>query len=376
MDLTAYRRLVGDWLAEHDSELVPHRVHEPGPIEDALAHEAELQRLLWDAGISRWGWPTEHGGLGGDVLLRATLYDLLGSAGITIPEAMTTGEVMGPAMIEFAPDLARRHLTAYLRGDEGWCQAFSEPDAGSDMAAIRVTARTDGEQFVVSGQKTWSSLATVARWCVLLARTGDPDSRHRGLSMLFVDLDQPGVTVRGIRAATGRNEFAELFFDDAVVPRAHLIGALGQGWEIAMSMLEWERGMFGWQRQSVLLQRLERLVISRRADAEQIGDLFLRVAALRASCRRTVGLLASGVHPGAAISADKLLLSAAERATFDALRSALEPALELDDSAAIARLREEFQYSRASSIYGGSAEIQRNIVADRLLDLPRETAHA
>lgn len=380
VDLRTYRDGVRRWLRDSHDDLERHRVHGPGPIEESLAREAELQRVLWDAGWSRTGWPEPFGGSGGTLLHRATLYEELARAGVTVPEALTTAEVMGPAMIDFAPELARAHLPAYLRGDEGWCQGFSEPDAGSDLAGLRVTARPDADTYVISGQKTWSSLATGARWCFLLARTGDAASRHRGLSTLFVDLDHPRVTVLPVRAATGRNEFAEIFFDDLVVPAGQLVGAEGQGWAIAMSLLQWERGMYGWQRQAILHRRLEELVgwaaaRDRTVDGSRLGEVALTLASLRAAARRTVHDLADGRQPGPAISANKLLLAEAEVQTFDLIRSTLEPDVELADDPTAARLREEWFYSRAASIYGGTAEIQRNILADRVLHLPSEVAH-
>lgn len=371
--LHEYVEALRAWLV--DAPLDAHRANGPGAIEDVFERDRELLALLWDRGWTRWGWPEEVGGLGGNALWRAALYDELARVRVAIPEAMAMIDVMGPAMVRFAPELAARFLPAYLRGDEGWCQGFSEPDAGSDLAALRLTAHADGDGFRVRGQKCWSSHGTGASRCFLLARTGEQSSRHRGLSVLFVDLDQPGITVQPVRASTGRNEFADIFFDDVFVPSSRLVGGLGDGWGIAMSLLQWERGMYGWQRQALLHRDLEQLVAlappSSLPDG-RIGEAYLALAALRARCRRTVERLATDQEPGATISVDKLLLSAAELTFHDVLIEALEPRLELDDDPLAGRLREQFLYSRASSIYGGTVEIQRNILADLVLELPRE----
>jgi acyl-CoA dehydrogenase len=185
----------------------------------------------------------------------------------------------------------------------------------------------------------------------------------------------PGVTVRPIRAASGRHEFAELFFDDVVVPRDALVGELNGGWAVAMHLLQFERGMYGWIRQAWLHRRLEEAIASGSpagpASPETVADAYLAALSLRLRCRSTVGRLAAGAFLGPEISVDKLLLSAAEQEVQDAARAVLGPAFVLDDSPAAQGWRSEWFYSRATSIYGGAAEVQRDIVAEHLLGLPK-----
>jgi acyl-CoA dehydrogenase len=229
------------WLAAHRTELDPYRHRAGGGLAAAVEHDRGLLRLLHDAGWSRWGWPEAAGGLGGPVALRAVLYDQLAAADVEIPEVFVILETLGPVLVEYAPHLAARHLPAYLAGDELWGQGFSEPEAGSDLAALRTKAVPTPTGFRLTGQKTWTTLGQFARYAAVLARTGTPESAHRGLSLLWVDLEADGVEVRPIRAANGRDEFAELFFDDVAVPPENVIGEVGRGLSLLMRNLPQER---------------------------------------------------------------------------------------------------------------------------------------
>src|SRR5439155_11050239 len=218
------------------------------------------------------------------------LYDELIGAGYIIPEALNAGETIGPMLCTYATHLAQKELTAFTAGRRMWSQRFSEPDAGSDMASIRTRAVLDGDVFRISGQKIWVSFGHLADACGVLVRTGDVESRHRGLSILWVDMTLPGVTVRPIEAASGRHEFAELFFDDVVVPRSCLVGELHGGWAVAMHLLQFERGMYGWVRQAWLHRRLEDVLQSTPVDgaaAAIVGKAFLAALSLRLRCRST-----------------------------------------------------------------------------------------
>jgi alkylation response protein AidB-like acyl-CoA dehydrogenase len=373
--MTAPGRFADDvaaWLRDNAARLAPFRELRPGSIEDAFAHERPLLRMLADAGWSRHGWPEAAGGLGGRATLRAVLYDELAAAGYVIPEAFNILETVGPMLCTYAPHLARDEVPALLAGNRLWCQGFSEPDAGSDLAALRTRAVADGDTFVVNGQKTWVSFGHLAQACGLLARTGAPDSRHKGLSILWVDMTLPGVTARPIRAASGRNEFAEIFFDDVVVPRSCLVGGLDEGWAVAMHLLQFERGMYGWLRQAVMHRWLDdALAAGRSAGEAAVGGAWLAALSLRARCRETVLRLSDGEFLGPEISVDKLLLSSGEQTVLDTVRALTWPALEIDDSPAAQRLRADWFFTRAASIYGGSAEVQRDIVAEHMLGLPR-----
>lgn len=361
------------WLADLSPEPVA-----PATTADRLASGTRLKARLHDAGWGRVGWPAAAGGLGGGALHRAALYDELSRAGQPQPEQNVILEVVGPPVCRFAPELARRHLPAFLRGDETWCQGFSEPEAGSDLAALRCRATRDGTAWRVDGQKTWTTLGPVADRMVLLARTGTRESRHRGLSMFLVDLDTPGVTVVPIRYANGHDEIAEVFFDDARVPADRMIGDPGQGWAIAMHLLQFERGMYAWMRQAVLHDRLRDLAGLLRVEGSDehrlrlLGEAHVAVAALRARSAATVARLHRDEPVGPEASADKILLAEAEQQTHEAARRVLGSRFLLDAGAA--RWRDDWFYARAASVYGGCSEVQRDIVADRVLALPKEGA--
>jgi acyl-CoA dehydrogenase len=362
---------LADWLSQHAGRFGAYREHRPGAIEEQMELESQFQRHLWDEGWLRRGWPEDCGGLGGSALDRGAVYESICAAGYLLPEGLATAETIAPALIRFARPLAQRLLPAYLRGDEAWCQGFSEPDAGSDLASLRTKAVVEGDVVRVTGQKVWSSQGSMARRCLLLARSGPEPTGARGLTMLLVDLDSPGVAVRAIRAANGRNEFAEIFFDDVEVPITRVLGAPGQGWEITMHLLQWERGMFAWQRQAFLHSRLQSMLPG-AVDVTLLGDAFVRLAALRLTCRKTLRALAEGQDRGAEVSVDKVLLSEAEQTVMDLIRVNSGRSFLLSDSTEAQLDRQDWFYSRATSIYGGAVEVQLNILAERVLDLPRE----
>lgn len=368
-----YARAFTTFLAS-DTRIAEYRGYRNAVVEDAAEHLAGLQALLFDEGWSRIGWPTEVGGLGGDPVCRAAMFETLTLAGIPLPEGYLTLEILAPVLLVHAPHLADRYFADLLRGDEVWCQGFSEPDAGSDLASLTTRLVPDGHDWRVTGQKVWSSFGVLANRSVLLARSGEPG--HRGLTMVLVDLDQPGVEVRPIRTEDGHNHLAEIFLDDALVDGDHLIGSLGGGWATAMYMLQWERGAWGWQQQGKFHRRLEEALAApgpHPPSAEAIGRAYLATTALRVRTRNTVHRLAREEEIAAETSIDKLLLVDAEVQVFDIARRLLAPLLETDDDPAIGEWwRSEFLYSRAAPIYGGSQEIQRTLVAQRLLGLPRE----
>ncbi len=286
--------------------------------------------------------------------------------------------MLAPTLIDFAPpDLAAEVVPSLLSGTEMWCQGFSEPGTGSDLAALscRAVPRGDAEtasEWVINGQKVWTSLAQYSDRCVLLTRTGTPESRHRGITAFFVDMDTPGITVTPIEMINGVREFAEVFFDDVVVPADRILGEVDGGWAVAMSILPFERSSCFWQRIAYLYRRLEQAVeIAPHDDrnAEIVGNAFLHLHSLRTRSRATQHRLAAGATLGAETSIDKVLVATAEHTTYDAIRRLLPGVVEIDDDAAGVMWRAEYLYSRAATIYGGTAEVQRNIIARRLLDL-------
>jgi alkylation response protein AidB-like acyl-CoA dehydrogenase len=372
------RTQLRSWLAANDLERW--RGH-PATVEETVVQHASLMRLLYDEGFARYGWPAQMGGLGGDERHRAVLYDELSRAQLPLPQQCLSLETLGPAVIRFAPELAAELHPRCLRGEEWWAQGFSEPEAGSDLASLRTRATPDADGYRINGQKIWTSHAVTARRIVMLTRTGTAEERHRGLTMLMVDADAPGITIRPVAMANGRNELAEVFFDDVPVPAARRIGAEGAGWTVAMYLLQWERAMYAWQSACTLFARFERLRSELRgtgsapADAAaRLGDCYLDLVELRARSVETITRLAAGETVGPEASVDKVLLARAEQGLHDAARD-LRPASfaigSAGDGSNQREWRDEWWYSRAASILGGSAEVQRGILADRVLNLPK-----
>jgi alkylation response protein AidB-like acyl-CoA dehydrogenase len=372
VETAAFREGLRPWLATHAGDLGRFRSL-PTDLDGQFAALRDLQRLLYDAGWLRHGWPESMGGLGGSAVLRGVLSEELAAAGYPPPFSFGMMEVLAPAVARFAPDIAAWALPALLRGDESWCQGFSEPEAGSDLASLRLRAVDTGDHWRVDGQKVWTSWAQYADRCILLTRTGTQEEAHRGITALFVDMDSPGVTVRPLRAMSGDAEFAELFFDDVAVPKDRTIGQPGAGWAVTMYVLSCERGAVAWQRQAWMHRRLGDLIAEAggRAPAAWAGEVFALLYALRLGARRTLRRLAEGDVPGPDASVDKVLMASAEQLLFDGALDFLPAALVAGDDRAAQTWRTEYFYARAASIYGGTSEIQRNILADRVLGLPR-----
>ena len=370
MDLDEFRAGLDGWLDEHQAELAP---GDGSSLDEEMAHLSTVKRLAFDAGWMRWGWPESVGGLGGSTLLRGYLGEALTARGFVEPGIYSMTEVLVPTMIGYArPELAAQMVPRQLRGDETWCQGFSEPGTGSNLAALTCAASRVDDGWSVTGQKVWTSLAQLAQRCVLLARTGGPDSAHRGITALFVDMDSPGITIRPIETMHGREEFCEVFFDDVLVPAERMLGEEGQGWAVAMDLLPFERSTALWHRGAYLHRALEEVLQTAAPDmlrADEVGDAFQQLFALRARSRATQHRMAAGDTLGPETSVDKILLATTEQAVFDLALDGLWDQVLLGDEAGSERWRSKYLYSRAATIYGGSAEIQRNIVARRLLDL-------
>ena len=378
LDLADYRAELHAWLDAHHEQLAP-RYAPPGTLDDHIAQMQRVKSILFDAGWMQCGWPERVGGRGGSPMLRTELGAAIAARDLTDPGLYSLIEVLAPTLIDFAPpELAAEVVPRLLSGAELWCQGFSEPDTGSDLASLRCRAAPEGgdartaSTWVIDGQKVWTSLAQYSDRCVLLTRTGPADSRHRGITAFFVDMDTPGITVSPLEMINGEREFAEVFFDDVVVPADRMLGELNGGWAVAMSILPYERSSCFWQRIAYLYRRLQMLVDVAPDDdraAEVVGNAFLQLHALRARSRATQHRLAAGATLGAETSIDKVLVATAEQTTYDAVRRLLGEVVEMDDGVSGEMWRSEYLYSRASTIYGGTAEVQRNIIARRLLDL-------
>jgi acyl-CoA dehydrogenase len=366
---------VRTWVERQGSVLARHRPPRAAELSEVVESGRDLQHLLWDEGWMRLGWPVDCGGLGGGPLLRAAVYEGLTSSGLVLPETFPGIETLGNMVARFAPDLARSMLRPFIRGESIWCQGFSEPEAGSDLGSLRTTLTAEAGDLTVNGHKVWTTLAPFADYMLTLVRCDQDSSNYKGLAVVMIDLHAPGVLVTPLPAATGQVEFAQVTLTDVTVTEAALVGQMGGGWDVAMVGLQWERGMYAWQRQGwmhSLLDQLLRGATDRPLDANHLAETFEGLTALRLSARETLRLLAAGVDPGPRISVDKILLSTVEQQLLDLTRDTLAGDLDLNDDAVAASLRHDYAYSRAAPVYGGTAEIQRNIIAERLLGLPRE----
>ena len=372
MELATFRSALDGWLDAHAAQLSP-TGSDPTSLDGHMAQLAKVKRLAFDAGFMRWGWPERVGGLGGSSILRAYLGEALTGRGLVEPGVYCMTEVLAPTMIDYAPaELAATMVPRLLRGDETWCQGFSEPGTGSNLAALQCRATLTGGAWRVNGQKVWTSFAQYADRCILLTRTGAPDSAHRGITALFVDMDTPGITVRPLETMNGVPEFSEVFFDDVLVPFDRTLGEVDQGWSIAMGLLPYERSTALWHRGAFLHQRLRALltdVSEGQLTAEAVGSAFAQLYAFRARSRQTQYRMAAGETLAAETSVDKVLLATAEQAVFDLAAEGLPERVLLDDDPEGREWRVEYLYSRAATIYGGTGEIQRNVIARRLLDL-------
>jgi alkylation response protein AidB-like acyl-CoA dehydrogenase len=365
----------------------------PEDDEGRIAYLSALQSRMHAAGLAALSFPVEYGGRGLPPEYEAILLDEMGSVGL--PSAWHYGYIARVILLYGNEEQKRRFLPPAFSGQERWCQGFSEPGAGSDLGALTTRARLDGESYVVNGQKVWTTEAKWADWCLLLVRT-DPDApTSRAMSCFIVPIDAPGLTVRPFRQITGAMEFAELFFDDVRVPVSARVGEAGEGWRIAMSTVSFERGPGDVGYIADLRRTIGRLTevvrAGRSGDATQATEAteateaspapaenremalrlarsvvdveVLRVHVLRSLSRRTAGL-ATEVDA----SVDKLLMVRTEQALGHA---------ELDLRGAGVLTGEEpealhdYLWSRAASVYGGSEQIQRTLVATRLLGLPR-----
>jgi alkylation response protein AidB-like acyl-CoA dehydrogenase len=368
-----YREQVRSWL---ESSLP---ANEPASMEERLPAWRAWQRRLHAAGYAGLAWPERYGGQDATLVQQAIFLEEYDRAGA--PDRLNTlGEgLAGPTIIDFGTEEQReRFLRPILEGEHVWCQLFSEPAAGSDLAALESRAERDGDGWRISGQKVWTSRAQIADYGMLLARTGGP--RHGGITYFILPMDAEGVTVRPLRHILGEAEFNEVFLDEVHVPDELVLGPVDGGWKIAMATLGYERVVLATGR--VNMQRLfddlvETVRSSGRGDDPHVrsvlADLYARTRVYRLNGLRALSSMAAGA-PGPASSLGKLLSCPLleDMADFAIAQHGLAGSLDPDDDAAEAGdwLRLAYQ-ARGTSIAGGTTFIQRNIVAERVLGLPR-----
>ena len=361
----------------------------PPALDERMEALRAWQARCYEAGFVGRAWPRDFGGGGGPPAEQIVIDQELAAAGAPEFVNVVGLDVLGPSLLRFGTEeQRRRHIPAILSAEEIWCQGFSEPEAGSDLAALRTRAVDHGDHFVVSGQKTWVSWAQFAGWCGVLARTEEDAPRHRGISLLIVDMRAPGLEVRPMTQITGHAEFCELFLDEVVVPKENLLGGRGDGWKIAMHTLGHERGTAALPRQVKLrtwLDRAVRVAGERALDGEALIDdpqaqvalarALIAIEVLRHHAYRTVGEFLSGGAVGPDSSSVKLLMADAEQRLAATALEVLGPTLEHadpDEREENDFWSETYLYSRAASVYGGTQQIQRDIIAGRVLGLPQE----
>jgi alkylation response protein AidB-like acyl-CoA dehydrogenase len=373
----AFRGETRAWLEANAPRDTLQELASPAAIRD-LEDEGAARawsRSLAEAGYAGLTWPREYGGRGAPHSYQAIYLEEAARAEAPQHLAVIGLGMIGPTIIAHGTATQRdRHLAKILTADEIWCQGFSEPGAGSDLAAVRTRATRDGDRFIVNGQKVWSSFAQIADWCMLIVRT-DPESvGNRGLTMLLVDMRAPGVDVRPIREITGDSVFNEVFFGDVAVPVENVLGDVDAGWSVAMTTLLHERATLGFSfvgSLETMVKRVHRLAIERKVQDSRLLDSIARewieLQALKLTNYRTLAQLTTSGIPGPEGSAIKLRWSESnQRLTALALEILGPDAAIADDYWRYQQLR-----SRANTIEAGTSEILRNIVSERVLGLPR-----
>jgi alkylation response protein AidB-like acyl-CoA dehydrogenase len=377
----AFRREVRDWLAEN----VP-----ATPLQSFDTEEGFRQHRAWEATLNagRWGmvtWPRELGGRGCDLIEWLIFEEEYYRAGAPLRVNQNGIFLLGPTLMEYGTEEQKaRILPRMATGEEVWAQGWSEPNAGSDMAAIRSRAERRGDRYIINGQKIWSTRAVWADWCFGMFRTDPESERHHGLTFILVPLDAPGVTVRPIPQLDGLPGFAEIFFDDVEVGVENRLGDEGAGWRVAMATAGFERGLMlrSPARFQETARRLVALYRDNRESADRnpaIGDAVLR-AYLDAesyclSTYQTACRLSQGGSIGPESSTNKIFWSELDRAMHETAMSILGARAELlphaPDAAGVGRWLDGWLFSLSGPIYAGTNEIQRNIIAERMLGMPR-----
>ncbi|MBO6726728.1 MAG: acyl-CoA dehydrogenase family protein [Rhizobiaceae bacterium] len=386
MDLTyspeedAFRAEVRAWM---EANVPP----SPLPSFDATREGFEAHRD-WERKLAegRWGmvtWPEEYGGRGLDLIRWLIFEEEYWRAGAPLRVNQNGIFLLGPTLMEFGtPKQKARFLSKMASGDEIWAQAWSEPQAGSDLAAVRATARRDGDEYVLSGHKIWSSRAVFADWAFGLFRTDPESERHKGLSLIFFPLNAPGVRLQPIAQIDGETGFAEIFLEEARVPAFNRLGEEGQGWKICMATAGFERGLMlrSPARFQVAAQRLVELYLAHQDECgpetrASVMRSFMDAEAYTLSIYQTASRLMAGGTIGAEASTNKIFWSEMDIALHRTALSILGARAELSKTAPAAgnesRWLDGYFFSLAGPIYAGSNEIQKNIIAERMLGLPR-----
>jgi alkylation response protein AidB-like acyl-CoA dehydrogenase len=368
----AFREELRGWLAENPPD--------PEPSDDGeearFAWRRNWQRRLYDAGWAAPHWPTDFGGRGASLTESAIYFEEIGRARVPLPANVLGLLLGGPTLMVWGTSAQKeRYLAPILSAEEIWCQGFSEPDAGSDLASLKTRAVEQDGEWVISGQKVWTSAAQFSKWCMLVART-DPDApKHKGLTYFLMDMEQEGVQVRPLRQITGESEFNELFIEGARIPPENVIGGVGNGWKVALTTLMNERAGLGFALQVRLRQLLddtfalagERGLLDDPLYADALSELHIRCESIRLMAWKGLTDIERYGQPGPEGSLVKWLWSDTNQRLTELCAEIVGPqALTAGTSFSYELLR-----ARGNSIEGGTTEVLKNIVAERVLGLPR-----
>jgi len=386
---TEFRNLLRDWLRTNAPAGWKARQDAEESMRKRFEFLREWQRKVFTGGWAGISWPAEFGGRGATLMEQVIFNEEMARAAAP-PLANTLGlALVGPTMITHGTEAQKtRFLRPILKADEIWCQGFSEPNAGSDLAALRTEARRDGDHFLINGQKIWTSYGWAADWCALVVRSEPGSEKHKGLSYLLVDMHAPGVDVRPLRQMTGETEFNEVFFQDVRVPVENVLGKIGDGWNVAISTLMHERATLGaglniiykrWFDRLVELSR--QLVRNGRPAAEdpvmrqKLAQAYTEIEVMRLNQMRIISRIANGGTPGPEGSIQKLLWSELNQ-RFQQIAMELLGAYGQLTKGAAGLLDEgqwayQFLRTRGNTIEAGTSEVQRNIIGHFVLGLPK-----
>jgi len=380
----AFRKEIRDWLEAHVVGEFAALGGRGGSGDETFGFET---RLEWEQVLAadRWtciGWPTEYGGRGASVAHQVIFNEEYVKAKAPGRVSILGEGLIGPTIVQYGtPEQRARFLPPIVAGTELWCQGYSEPNAGSDLANVATTAVLDGDQWVVNGQKVWTSLAHQSDWCFLVCRTEPGSFRHRGLSYLLVPMDQPGVEVRPIVQLTRTSEFNEVFFDGARTAAANVVGEVGDGWRVALATLAFERGVGLLGHQLSFRRELDHLVAVARENRtashpvvrQRLARSYVELEILRLNTLRSLSGYDGPVAPPEA-SISKLFWSSWHQRFCELAIDILGPAGVVVEGFPyqLGEFQRTFLFSRSETIYGGSNEIQRNIIGERVLGLPPE----
>jgi alkylation response protein AidB-like acyl-CoA dehydrogenase len=382
----AFRKEVRHWLEQNLPDDLRGRAFASSRADrEEVARLRGWQKKMYEAGYVGLDWPREFGGRDATLVEQVILYQEMARA--ESPQIVNRGGVsmLGPTLMKYGtPAQQKRFLPKILTAEELWCQGFSEPNAGSDLASLQTRAARDGDAFVVNGQKVWTSMGHVADWCFLLVRTDPAAPKHKGISFLLVDMKTPGITVRPLRQITGEAEFNETFFDNVRVPVANLVGKENEGWGVAITTLAYERDLLTHIRHISLrnaLHRLIRLVKERGASTDpvvrqKLAGLWIGEQALQLNGYRSLTRILKGGQPGPEGSTAKLYWSELDQELSLTATQVLGPYSQLEHGSPWAPDEGQWEFyellARASGIRAGTSEILRNILGERVLGLPKD----